>query len=54
MPRIKIDINAHKLLERCKKQIEDRGIEGVDFSDVIRELIRTSTEFIQIYRGSEN
>lgn len=40
MPRIKIDGNAHDILKVYRKEIEDRGIEGVDFSEAIREMDR--------------
>lgn len=40
MPRIKIDTNAHEILKRYKGEIEERGIEGIDFSEVIRDMDR--------------
>lgn len=40
MPRIKIDENAHGVLKEYRTEIENRGIEGVDFSEAIREMDR--------------
>ena len=40
MPRIKIDGNAHDILKVYKKELEDRNIEGADFSDALREMDR--------------
>jgi hypothetical protein len=40
MPRIKIDGNAHDILKRYKEELEDRKIEGADFSDALREMDR--------------
>jgi len=38
MPRISVDAEAHGILKDVKDRIEERGRDGVDFSDVIREL----------------
>lgn len=44
MPRIKIDGNAHDILKRYKEELEDRKIEGADFSDALREMDRKIKE----------
>lgn len=45
--RIKIDVDAHRILKKYREFLGNQGVEGADFSDAIREMDRGIKEQVE-------